>query len=71
MTKIARQGGEVVLVYGTLIRTELRSGKDNRKNYSGEHKTHGLLSRPVPGDALGLLSAEDGLLRRIRDLELP
>ncbi|WP_220448966.1 hypothetical protein [Nonomuraea mesophila] len=32
LNKIARQGGEVVLIDGTLIRTERRSGKDNRKN---------------------------------------
>ncbi|MEV0391462.1 transposase family protein [Nonomuraea sp. NPDC050643] len=43
LAKIAGQGGEVVLIDGTLIRTERRSGKDNRKNYSGKHKTHGLL----------------------------
>ncbi|MEU6019646.1 transposase family protein [Streptomyces sp. NPDC047515] len=27
----------------TLIRTHCRTGKDDRKNYSGKHKAHGLL----------------------------
>ncbi|MCX4844613.1 transposase family protein [Streptomyces sp. NBC_00893] len=41
--KIARGGGVVVLLDGTLIRTHRRTGKDDRKNYSGKHKAHGLL----------------------------
>jgi hypothetical protein len=32
-----------VLLDGTLIRTHRRSGAANRKNYSGKHKSHGLL----------------------------
>ncbi|WP_240496487.1 transposase family protein [Streptomyces torulosus] len=43
LKKIARSGGVVVLLDGTLIRTHRRTGKDDRKNYSGKHKTHGLL----------------------------
>jgi hypothetical protein len=43
LKKITRGGGEVVLLDGTLIRTRRRSGKDNRRNYSGKHKSHGLL----------------------------
>jgi hypothetical protein len=43
LKKIAKVGGEVVLVDGTLIRTRRRTGADNRKNYSGKHKVHGLL----------------------------
>ncbi|MGW4825352.1 transposase family protein [Streptomyces sp. NPDC004227] len=43
LKKIARGGGEVVLLDGTLIRTRRRTGKANRKNYSGKHKSHGLL----------------------------
>ncbi|WP_204342168.1 hypothetical protein [Micromonospora terminaliae] len=35
-------GGEAVLIDGTLIPTRRRTGKDNRKNYSGKHKRHGL-----------------------------
>lgn len=43
LKKIARSGGVVVLLDGTLIRTHRRTGKDDRKNYSGKHKAHGLL----------------------------
>jgi hypothetical protein len=43
LKKIARSGGVVVLLDGTLIRTRRRAGKDDRKNYSGKHKAHGLL----------------------------
>jgi DDE superfamily endonuclease len=43
LKKIARSGGVVVLLDGTLIRTRRRTGKDDRKNYSGKHKAHGLL----------------------------
>lgn len=42
LAKIARRGGEVVLIDGTLIPTHRRTGKDNRRNYSGKHKRHGL-----------------------------
>jgi hypothetical protein len=43
LKKIARTGGGVVLLDGTLIRTRRRTGTANRKNYSGKHKCHGLL----------------------------
>lgn len=43
LQKTARSGGVVVLLDGTLIRTRRRTGKDDRKNYSGKHKAHGLL----------------------------
>lgn len=43
LKNIARSGGVVVLLDGTLIRTHRRTGKDDRKNYSGKHKAHGLL----------------------------
>ncbi|MER6327613.1 transposase family protein [Streptomyces coelicoflavus] len=39
---IARQGGEAVLIEGTLIHTQRRTGKADRKNYSGKHRQHGL-----------------------------
>ncbi|MFD4759789.1 transposase family protein [Streptomyces sp. NPDC058439] len=42
MKKIAKRGGEVVLVDGTLIPTRRRTGKANRPNYSGKHHRHGL-----------------------------
>ncbi|KUN33614.1 hypothetical protein AQJ27_49920 [Streptomyces olivochromogenes] len=38
LQRVARQGGEVVLIDGTLIRTQRRTGKADRRNYSGcEH----------------------------------
>ncbi|MEU6895532.1 transposase family protein [Streptomyces sp. NPDC046557] len=42
LKKIAKQGGEVVLIDGTLIPTQRRTGRDNRRNYSGKHRRHGL-----------------------------
>ncbi|MEU4089816.1 transposase family protein [Streptomyces aureus] len=43
LKKIARTGGIAVLLDGTLIRTRRRTGTENRKNFSGKHKAHGLL----------------------------
>jgi hypothetical protein len=43
LAAIARDGGQAVLLDGTLIPTRRRSGPANRKNYSGKHKRHGLL----------------------------
>ncbi|MEZ0112328.1 hypothetical protein ABH920_006347 [Catenulispora sp. EB89] len=43
LKKITRKGEQVVLLDGTLIRTRRRSGKANRKNCSGKHRSHGLL----------------------------
>jgi hypothetical protein len=42
LKKIAKRGGEVVLIDGTLIPTRRRTGKANRPNYSGKHRCHGL-----------------------------
>jgi hypothetical protein len=42
LRKTARRGGEVVLIDGTLIPTQRRTGKANRPNYSGKHHRHGL-----------------------------
>jgi len=42
LAKIARRGGKVVLIDGTLIPTHCRTGADNRRNYSGKQKRHGL-----------------------------
>ena len=42
LKKIAKRGGEVVLLDGTLIPTQRRTGKDDRRNYSGKHHRHGL-----------------------------
>lgn len=43
LKKLTRSGGEVVLLDGTLVRTRRRTGDENRPNYSGKHKVHGLL----------------------------
>ncbi|MCX4579876.1 hypothetical protein OHB41_43265 [Streptomyces sp. NBC_01571] len=42
-----------MLIDGTLIPTRRRTGKDNRKNYSGKHMRHGLhfLASPTNADA--------------------
>ncbi|WP_326656672.1 MULTISPECIES: transposase family protein [unclassified Streptomyces] len=42
LRKVARRGGEVVLIDGTLVATVRRTGGDNRRNYSGKHRRHGL-----------------------------
>ncbi|WP_432068979.1 transposase family protein [Streptomyces sp. C10-9-1] len=42
LKKVAKQGGELVLIDGTLIRTQRRTGRADRRNYSGKHRTHGL-----------------------------
>ncbi|MFD9427721.1 MULTISPECIES: transposase family protein [unclassified Streptomyces] len=41
LKKVAKQGGELVLTDGTLIRTRRRTGKADRRNYSGKHRSHG------------------------------
>jgi hypothetical protein len=43
LAAIRNQGGEAVLLDGTLIPTRRRSGPANRSNYNGKHKKHGLL----------------------------
>ena len=42
LRKIAKRGGEVVLIDGTLIPTLRRTGADDRPNYPGRHHRHGL-----------------------------
>lgn len=55
LKKIARKGGGIVLLDGTLIRTRRRTGADNRKNYSGKSKCHGLLVIALTDDRGRLL----------------
>lgn len=55
LKKIAREGGGIVLLDGTLIRTRRRTGADNRKNYSGKSKCHGLLVIALTDDRGRLL----------------
>ncbi|GAA2623704.1 transposase family protein [Streptomyces vastus] len=55
LKKIARMGGGIVLLDGSVIRTRRRTGKENRKNYSGKNKCHGLLVIAVTDDRGRLL----------------
>ncbi len=55
LKKVTRKGGHVVLADGTLIRTRRRTGADNRRNYSGKHKAHGLLFLALTDDKGRLL----------------
>ncbi|MCX4428887.1 transposase [Streptomyces mirabilis] len=55
LNKIARKGGGIVLLDGTLIRTRRRTGAENRKNYSGKNKCHGLLVIALTDDRGRLL----------------
>ncbi len=43
LKKIARKGGGVVLMDGSLTHTRRRTGTENRKDYSGKSECHGLL----------------------------
>lgn len=63
LTKLAKAGGEVVLLDGSLVRTERRSGAENRKNFSGKHKVHGLLFlgfTDTAGNLLWISAAKPG-----------
>jgi hypothetical protein len=67
LAKVARAGGEAVLIDGTLVRTRRRTrrrtGKENRRNYSGKHKVHGLLFLAVTdgrGNLLWISAAKPG-----------
>lgn len=55
LKKIARSGGGVLLLDGSLIRTRRRTGTANRKNYSGKSKCHGLLVIALTDDRGRLL----------------
>ncbi|MGR6319979.1 hypothetical protein Q2K19_25990 [Micromonospora soli] len=51
LAKVARRGGEAVLIDGTLIPTRRRTGKDNRKNYSGSTSATACTSSRSPTNA--------------------
>nr|WSY56605.1 transposase [Streptomyces sp. NBC_00886] len=55
LKKIARMGGGIVLLDGSVVRTRRRTGKENRKNYSGKNKCHGLLVIALTDDRGRLL----------------
>jgi hypothetical protein len=69
LKKIAQAGGEVVPLDGTLIRTRRRSGRANRKNYSGNHKSHGLLFLALTderGNLIWMSSARRGAASEVK-----
>jgi hypothetical protein len=51
LAKDGKQGGEVVLLDGTLIPARRRSGTASRRNYNGKHNKHGLLFLALTGEA--------------------
>jgi hypothetical protein len=55
LAAISRQGGEAVLLDGTLIPTRRRTGTANRANYNGKHKKHGLLFLALTDQAGNLI----------------
>jgi hypothetical protein len=55
LAAITRQGGDAVLLDGTLISTCRRSGTANRSNYNGKHKKHGLLFLALTDQAGNLI----------------
>ena len=69
LAAISRQGGEVVLLDGTLIPTRRRSGTANRENCNGKHKKHGLLFLALTdetGNLIWISSARRGAASEIR-----
>jgi DDE superfamily endonuclease len=55
LATIKKEGGEAVLLDGTLIPAHRRSGTANRKNYNGKHKKHGLLFLALTDQAGNLI----------------
>ncbi|MFJ5840249.1 hypothetical protein ACIQGO_26435 [Streptomyces shenzhenensis] len=63
LKKIARKGGVVVLIDGTLVHTRRRTGDENPPNCSGKHKAHGLLFLALTderGNLLWISAAKPG-----------
>jgi DDE superfamily endonuclease len=69
LAAISKEGGEAVLLDGTLIPTRRRTGTANRKNYNGKHKKHGLLFLALTdqaGNLIWISSARRGAASEIR-----
>ena len=69
LAAIKKEGGEAVLLDGTLIPTRRRTGTANRKNYNGKHKKHGLLFLALTdqaGNLIWISSARRGAASEIR-----
>jgi hypothetical protein len=68
LAKVTSQGGEAVLLDGTLIPTRRRTGTANRRNYNGKHKKHGLLFLALTdqkGNLIWISSARRGAASEI------
>ncbi|MER5618282.1 transposase family protein [Streptomyces sp. NPDC002215] len=73
LKKIPERGREVVLIDGTSSPTQRRTGRADRRNYSGKHRSHGLhflaltdergrliwISAARPGRTHGITAARD------------
>ncbi|WP_081235517.1 transposase family protein [Streptomyces viridosporus] len=68
LKKIARTGGGVVLLDGSVIRTRRRTGKENRRNYSGKNKCHGPLVIALTDDRGRLLWISTARLGRTSEI---
>ncbi|WP_205670335.1 transposase family protein [Amycolatopsis sp. CFH S0078] len=81
LARLRAAGATLVLVDGTLVRTRRRTGKANRRHYSGKHKRHGLnvqaltdtrgrllwISCALPGSTADITAARrHNLLDRLR-----
>ncbi|MEV4440724.1 transposase family protein [Streptomyces sp. NPDC049577] len=55
LCKVARERGEVVLIDGTRIPVQRRTGKPNRPNHSGKHHRHGLHLLALAGEKGNLI----------------
>lgn len=69
LARMKKEGGEAVLLDGTLIPTRRRTGTANRKNYNGKHKKHGLLFLALTdesGNLIWISPAHRGAASEIR-----
>lgn len=85
LAKIAREGGSVVLLDGSLIPTQRRTGLPTKRRWSAKHKRHGLLvialtdikgrllwtstARPARGSEITACRHDD-LVNRLREANL-
>nr|WP_245684883.1 transposase family protein [Streptomyces exfoliatus] len=67
LKKIAKRGGEVVLIDGTLIPTTRRTGTANRLNCPGTHHRHGLRFLAITDDRGRLIWISAARPGRTRD----
>jgi len=70
LAKAARTGLQVILLDGVLVRTRRRTGKQNRRNYNGKHKCHGLMFLGITDTAGNLLWISQAYPGRSSDLTI-